>query len=106
MRIVLRGSSTNDDLSRSSQRRSHDVHIEGISSICPVDSSITSGIRQIVLDNRGSDPSYQHEGIHPPRTSTVNRRDSSDSRLLIGSGEEEDFLMRKIDLQRERERSK
>ena len=79
-RIVPHGSSTNDDLSRSSsQRRSHDVNIEGISSICPVDSSITSGIRQIGIEYRGSGPTYQHEGIHPPRTSTVNRRDSSDS---------------------------
>ena len=80
MRIVPCGSSTNDDLSRSSsQRRSHDVNIEGISSICPVDSSITSGIRQIGIEDRGSGPTYQHEGIHLPRTSTVNRRDSSDS---------------------------
>ena len=71
--------STNEVLSGSSQRRSHDINIEGISSICPVDRSITSGIRQIVLDDRGSDPSYQHEGIHLPRTSTTNRRDSSDS---------------------------
>ena len=55
-RNVPRGSSTNDDLSRSSQRRSHDINIGGISSICPVDRSITSGIRQIVLDNRGSSP--------------------------------------------------
>ena len=39
------GSSTNDDLSRSSQGRSHDMNIEGISSICPVSSSIRSGIR-------------------------------------------------------------
>ena len=45
----------------------------------PVDSSITSGIRQMILDDRGSGTSSQHEGIHPPRTSTVNRRDSSDS---------------------------
>ena len=37
-RNVPCGSSTNDDLSRSSQRRSQDVNIEGISSICPVDS--------------------------------------------------------------------
>ena len=72
-----RGSSTNDNISRSSQVRSHDI--EGISSICPVDRSITSGIRQIALDDRGSGPSYQHEGIHLPRTSTINRRDSSDS---------------------------
>ena len=50
----------------------------GISSILPVDRSIESGVRQLVLDNRGSSPSYQHEGIHPPRTSTMNRRDSSD----------------------------
>ena len=49
-----------------------------------------SGIRQIVLDNRGSGPSYQHEGIHPSRTSTTNRRDSSDSsdndRFCTGKG--------------------
>ena len=32
---VPRGSSTNDDVSRSSQIRSHDVNIEGISSIHP-----------------------------------------------------------------------
>ena len=85
-RIVLRGSSTNDDLSRSSsQRRSHDVNIEGISSICPVDS-----IRQIEIEDRGHGPTYQHGGIHPPRTSTVNRRNSSDSsdsdRLPRGRG--------------------
>ena len=74
-RIVPRESSINDDLSRSSsQRRSHDVNIEGISSICPVDS-----IRQSGIEDRGSGPTYQHEGIHLPRTSTVNRRDSSDS---------------------------
>ena len=71
--------STNEVVSGSSQIRSHDINIEGISSICPVDRSITSGIRQIVLDDRGSGPSYQHEGIHLPRTSTANRRDSSDS---------------------------
>ena len=55
------------------------LSIEGISSICPVDSSSASGIRQFVLDDRGSGPSHQHEGIHPPKTSTVHRRDSSDS---------------------------
>ena len=78
-RIVPCKSSTNDDIARSSQRQSHDIDIAGISSIRPVSSSITSGIRQIVLDDRGSGPSSQHGGIHPPRTSTVNRRDSSDS---------------------------
>ena len=78
-RIVLHGSSTNDDHFRSSQRRAHDVNIEGISSICPVDCSITGGIRQIVLDNRGSGLSHQHEGMLLPITSTINRRDSSDS---------------------------
>ena len=78
-RIVPHESSTNDDIARSSQIRSHDIDIGGLSSICPGDSSITSGIRQIVLDDRCSGPSSQHEGIHLPRTSTVNRRDSSDS---------------------------
>ena len=76
---VSQGSSTNVELSRSSQVRSHDI--EGISSICPVDRSITSGIRQIALYDRGSGSSCQHEGIHPPRTSTTNRRDSSDSSI-------------------------
>ena len=74
---VSQGSSTNVELSRSSQVRSHDI--EGISSIHPVDRSIASGVRQIVLDDRGSGPSYQRAGVHLPRTSTANRRDSSDS---------------------------
>ena len=57
-RNVPRGSSTIDDLSRSSQIRSHDIDIGGISCICPMDRSIESGVRQLVLDNRGSSPSY------------------------------------------------
>ena len=61
-------SSTNDERPRHSQLRSHTI--EDISSICPVDSSIASGIRQMALDDRGHGP---------PRTSTVYRRDSSDS---------------------------
>ena len=65
---VPRGSSTNDDCPRSSQLRSHTI--EGMSSIRPVDSHITSGIRQMVIEDRG-------RGL--PRTSTRNRRDSSDS---------------------------
>ena len=59
--------------------RIQDVNIEGISSICPVSSSVTWGIRQIVLDDRDSGPSYQQEGIHPPRMSVANKRDSSNS---------------------------
>ena len=43
-RNAMQGSSTNDDHSRSSQIRSHDVNKEGISSIRPVDRSMTSGI--------------------------------------------------------------
>ena len=71
---VSQRSSANVEFSRRSQ------DIEGISSIRPVDRSITSGIRQIVLDDRGSGgPSYQHEGILLSRTSTAIRRDSSDS---------------------------
>ena len=76
---VLRGSSTNDDHPRSSQVISHTL--EGISSIHSIERSITSGIRQMALDDRGSGPSYQPEGIHLPRTSTINRRDSSDSSI-------------------------
>ena len=66
MTSAPQGSSTNDDHPR--QLGSHTI--EGISSICPVDSSLTSGIRQMALDERGHGP---------PRTSTINRRDSSDS---------------------------
>ena len=62
------GLSTNDDPPRRSQLRSHTI--EGMSSIRPVDSHITSGIRQMVIEDRGHGP---------PRTSTMNRRNSSDS---------------------------
>ena len=68
-------SSVRDD----SHIRIQDVNIEGISSIHPVSSSLTRGIRQIVLDDIDSGPSYQHEGIHLPRMSVANRRDSSNS---------------------------
>ena len=68
MTSAPQGSSTNDDRPRCSQLRSHTI--EGMSSICSVDSGITSGIRQMALDDRG---------CGPPRTSTINRRDSSDS---------------------------
>ena len=62
------GASVENGVTRSSQVRTHDI--EGISSIHPVDSNITSGVRQMALDDRGRGP---------PRTSTINRRDSSDS---------------------------
>ena len=78
-RIAPRESSAHDDLFRDSQIRTQDVNIEGISSICPVDRSVPGGIRQVVLDNRCHGPSYQHDGIHPPRMSAINRRDSSDN---------------------------
>ena len=68
MTSAPQGSSTNDDRPRHSQLRSHTI--EGMSSICPVDSSITSGMGHMALDDRG---------CGPPRTSTVNRRNSSDS---------------------------
>ena len=68
MTSAPQGSSTNDDRPRCSQLRSHTI--EGMSSICPVDSHITSGIRQMVIEDRG-------RGL--PRTSTINRRNSSDS---------------------------
>ena len=78
-RIAPRESSAHDDLFRDSHIRTQDVNIEGISSICPVSSSVTRGIRQVVLDNRGHGSSYQNEGLQPPRASTAHRRDSSES---------------------------
>ena len=62
--------------SRDSQIRTQDIDIRGISSIHPMERSILSNDRQIVPDHRSSIPYYPHEGIHPPRTSTANRRDS------------------------------
>ena len=71
-----RGASVENSVTRSSQVRSHTI--KGISSICPVDSNITGGIRQSTLDDRGRGQSYQSGGVQQPRTSAINRRDSSD----------------------------
>ena len=79
IRNVPRESSTHDDHSRDSQIQSYDINVEGISSICPVDRSISGSVRQVVLNNRGNGSLYPHEGIQLQRTSTANRRDSSDS---------------------------
>ena len=79
IRDVPRESSILDDLSRDSQIRTQDINIGGISSIHPVDRSIPGSERQRMLENRSSVPSYPHEGIHPQRASTTNRRDSSDN---------------------------
>ena len=62
------GASIENSVNRSSKVRSHTI--EGLSSICPVDSNSTSGARQMEMDDR-------YCGL--PRTSTRNRRDSSDS---------------------------
>ena len=77
--------------SRDSQIRTQDIDIRGISSILPVERGISSNDRQIMSENRSSIQYYPHEGIHPQRTSTANRRDSSnnssdDSRLQRGRG--------------------
>ena len=90
-RDVPRESSNMYNPSRDSQIRTQDIDIRGISSIHPVERGISSNGRQIVPDHRSSIPYYPHEGIHPPRTSTANRRDSSDnssddSRLQRGRG--------------------
>ena len=70
------GASVDNSVTRSSQVRTHDI--KGISSIRPVDRSFTGGIRQIVLVDRDRGQSYQSGGVQQPRTSTINRRDSSD----------------------------
>ena len=77
--------------SRDSQIRTKDIDIRGISSIHPVERGILDNDRRIMPDHRSSIPYYPHEGIHPPRTSTANRRDSSDNssddnRLQRGRG--------------------
>ena len=72
VRDVPQESNTHDDPFRDSQIRTQNIKIRGISSILPVDRSIPSSERRIVLENRGSVPSYLHEGIHLQRTSTAN----------------------------------
>ena len=68
---LARGTPQESSVRDDSHIRIQDVNIEGISSIHPVSSSVTQGIRQIVLDDRDSGPSYQHEGIHLPRMSVA-----------------------------------
>ena len=77
--------------SRDFQIRTQDIDIRRISSIHPVERRILSNDRQIMPHHRCSIPYYPHVGFHPPRTSTANRRDSSDnssddSRLQRGRG--------------------
>ena len=88
-RDVPRESSNMYNPSRDSQIRTQDIDLRGISSIHPVERG--SNDRHIVPDHRSSVTYYPHEGIQPPRTSTANRRDSSnnnseDSRLWRGRG--------------------
>ena len=78
-RNVPRESSNIPDPSRGSQIRTQDINIREISSILPVERGISSHDRRIVTENRSSIQYYPHEGIHPQRTSTANRRDSSDN---------------------------
>ena len=90
-RDVPQESSNMYNPSRDSQIRPQEIDIGGISSIHPVERRILSNDRQNVPDHRSSIPYYPHKGIHPPRTSTANRRDSSnnssdDSRLQRGRG--------------------
>ena len=90
-RDVPQESSNMYNPSRDSQIRTQDIDIRGISSIHPMERRILSNDRQIVPDHRSSIPYNLPEGIHPPRTSTAIRRDSSnnssdDSRLQRGRG--------------------
>ena len=90
-RNVPRESSSIYNPSRDSQIRTQDIDIRGISGIPPVERGMSSNDRQIVSENISSIQYYPYEGIHPPRTSTTNRRDSSDnssddSRLQRGRG--------------------
>ena len=90
-RDVPRESSNMYNPSRDSQIRTQDIDIRGISSIHPVERRILSNDRRIVPDHRSSIPYNLPEGIHPPRTSTAIRRDSSnnssdDSSLQKGRG--------------------
>ena len=78
-RDVPRESSNLYNPSRDSQIRTQDIDIRGISSIHPMERRILSNDRQIVPDHRSSIPYNLPEGIHPPRTSTAIRRNSSDN---------------------------
>ena len=79
------------DPSRGSHVRTQNINIREISSIPPVERVISNSDRQMVTENISSMQYHPHEGIHPQRTSTANRRDSSDdssddNRSLRGRG--------------------
>ena len=63
---------------RGSQIRTQDINIREISSILPVKRGISSNDRQMMTDNIGNMQYHLHKGVHPPRISTSNRRDSPD----------------------------
>ena len=79
------------------------MNIREISSIPPVERVISNSNRRMVTENISSMQYHPHEGIHPQRTSTSNRRDSpddssDDNRSLRGK----DILMKEEDPQRKR----
>ena len=77
-RNVPRESSNISNPSRGSQIRTQDINIREISSIPPVERGISSNDWQMVTENISSIQYHPHEGSHPQRSSTSNRRDSSD----------------------------
>ena len=87
-----RGASVENSVTRSSQVRSHTI--EGISSIRPVDSNITSGIRQMAIEDRGRGQSYQSGGIQPGHLQSI-----GEIPLMIVIVT--DFIEREVDLQKE-----
>ena len=66
------------DPSRGSHVRTQNINIREISSIPPVERVISNSDRWMVTENISSMQYHPHEGIHPQRTSTANRRDSPD----------------------------
>ena len=79
------------DSSRGSHVRSQNINIREISSIPPVERVISNSDRQMLTENISSMQYHPHEGIHPHRILTANRRDSpddssDDTRSLRGRG--------------------
>ena len=82
-------SGNTSDTSGGSHVRTQNINVQEISSIPPVERLTSSRDRRIVSENISIVRHNPHEGIHPQRTSTSNRRDylddsSDDNRSLRG----------------------
>ena len=69
------------DCSRGSHVRTQNINIRDISNIPPVERILSNSDRRMMTENISNMQNHSHEGIHPHRTSTSNRRHSPDDSI-------------------------